>query len=42
MFTHSNKDLLDIFKKLANSLSDNEPDPSEILLVILIVEALNC
>jgi hypothetical protein len=42
MFTHSKTDLRAIFRKLANSLSENEPEPSAILLEILIPAALNC
>jgi hypothetical protein len=42
MFTHSNTDRRAIFRKLANSLSENEPEPSAILLEILIPAALNC
>lgn len=42
MFAHSKTERLDIFKKLANSFSDKDPDPSAILFDILIAAALNC
>ena len=42
ILAHSNTERLEILRKLANSLSEKEPDPSAILLEILIVAALNC
>jgi hypothetical protein len=42
ILAHSKSERLDIFKKLENSLSEKEPDPSAILFVILIVAALSC
>jgi hypothetical protein len=42
ILAHSKTDLLDIFRKLANSLSENDPDPSAMLFEILIPAALNC
>ena len=40
--TREEANLLEMFRKLANSLSENEPDPSAILFEMLIVAALNC
>ncbi len=34
MFAHSNTDRLEMFRKLAKSLSEKEPEPSAILFVI--------
>jgi hypothetical protein len=42
MFAHSKIDRLEIFRKLANSLSEKDPEPSAILLDILIAAALSC
>jgi hypothetical protein len=42
MFTHSKTERLAIFKKLENSLSENDPEPSAILFEILNPAALSC
>lgn len=42
ILAHSKTDLLAIFRKFAKSLSENDPEPSAILLEILIPAPLNC
>jgi hypothetical protein len=42
MFAHSKIDRRDIFRKLAKSLSEKDPEPSAILFEMLIAAALSC
>ena len=42
MLAHSKIERRDIFRKLANSLSEKETDPYAILFEMLIAAALNC
>jgi len=42
IFTHSNRERLAIFRKLENSLTEKEPEPSAILFEILMPAERSC